>query len=269
MGSKADTPDYSGLIDAANNSYSTLSSLGRDQLEFAKEQYNDLKPLYESLVDSQLGLQNQALRNSTLYNQTFQNTYMPMMAEYANDARNFNTEAYREELAQKAAVDTARAFTTMQGATNRSLASMGINPNSGRFMGITRANEANLAAQRAGAMTSARRTAEAEGQNRVANAINVGQNFANMGNASGQLALTAGSTAGNTAMAVGNNYMNNLSAGIGTIGNAYSSQMNGLSSVLNSQTSIYGSQAAQMGSIYGGIGNLVGTAGGIGLAEWV
>lgn len=268
MGSKStDTPDYSGLLNAANNSYATLSTLGQQQLDFSKQQYNDLKPMYTQLAETQLGIQNQQLANANLYNRTFQNTYMPMMEEYANSARNFNTEAYREQLAQQAAADVAQAFSTQQAATNRSMASMGVNPNSGRFAGLQNQNALSLAAQRANAMTSARTQAEAEGQNRMANVINMGSSLAGMGTNANQLALSAGSQAGNTAMSLGNNYLNNMNSGIGTISNAYNSQMSGLSTVLGNQTSIYGAQAAQTGSLYQGLGSLVGTAGGIYMAK--
>jgi hypothetical protein len=201
----------------------------------------------------------------------FRQTYMPMMAEQANAARNFNTEAHREGLAQQAAADVSRAFTNTNAASARNMASMGVNPNSGRFAGMQRGNDIALAAQRANAMTGTRRMAEAEGQQRMASAINGGQELAGMSRLGINSGLAAGDSAGTMYLAPGNNYMRAAEMGIRTIGDGIDygqrgmgGAMSGMQDNLNNTVSPLGGAAsgAMMGSAFGPWGAALGGIGG-------
>lgn len=96
----------------------------------------------------------------------------PAARQQLSDAQNFNTAGYREVLARQAASDAAMQFQNAQAQNMRSMASMGINPNSGAAMGLQNQTMLANAAQRAGAATNAGVMAEQEGWNRVNTAMN-------------------------------------------------------------------------------------------------
>ena len=160
---------------------------------------------------------------------------------------NFNTAAYRENLAQQAAADAGRAFNTTMGANARQQASMGVNPNSGRFQAQQNQNALALAAGRANAMTDTRRQAEQEGVARLTNAVN----------SKGGAHLLGAST---DAFNAGTNAMNSATSAM----NASTSAMNASTSALNAGVSAgnslldAGNQAA--GNAYGAYNSLMGNA---------
>lgn len=49
-------PDYRPLAEASKESAEIMAKLGQDQLDFAKRQYDEAKPLAEKIVDQQMGI---------------------------------------------------------------------------------------------------------------------------------------------------------------------------------------------------------------------
>lgn len=260
MGGKSKSVDTSGLSAAAMAGQGALVGIGQQQMNFAQQEYARLQPLLDQIAQQQLGVQNQYMMQAQQQGLEFNNTFMPMIQDFANDARNFNTEGYREQLAQQAAADAALAFSTTQGATNRSMASMGINPNSGRFAAANRANDIQLAAQKANAMTGTRRQAEAEGQQRMMNAINMGSGLQGQSLQAAQMGIQAGSSAAGLMTAAGNQYLNGMNSAASNMQGGYGLGMNGMQSVLGIQQQQNAQKAQERGSIYSGIGTLVGAA---------
>jgi hypothetical protein len=191
-------------------------------------------------------------------------TYRPLEQKIVQDAMNFNTDAYRETLAQQAAADTGMAFESMRKANQRAMMGMGVNPNSGRFAGVNKAGELGLAAARAGAMNRTRVQAEALGNARMQEAAGLGRNLPGASAGAYQLALGAGNSAGQNMMAPGNQYMAGMQAGAGTWQQGLGQQMSGLGNILNMQGSIYGYDRQAQGDFWNGIGSIVG----MGLGRW-
>lgn len=269
--SKGAMPDYNKLMQHGMAAQQQMGNLGQQQLDFARQQYQDMLPRLTGIADSQMGAMSYQMDQGKAMGDMFRQTYMPMMAEQANSARNFNTEAHREGLAQQAAADVSRAFTNTNAASARNMASMGVNPNSGRFAGMQRGNDLALAAQRANAMTGTRRMAEAEGQRRMASAISGGQNLAGMSGNAIASGLSAGNSSGAMYMAPGNNYMNAMQSGIETIGQGIgygqrglSGGMAGMQDSLNNTVSPLGGamSGALAGSAFGPWGAAIGGLGG-------
>ena len=142
----------------------------------------------------------------------YNSVYRPANAKLINDAMNFNTQAYRENLAQQAAADAGRAFSTTMNANAQQQRSYGVNPNSGRFQAQQNQNALALAAGRANAMTSTRRQAEQEGVARLTNAVN-SKGGAHLLDASGNM-FNAGTNAMNSATSAMNAGANALGTGI-------------------------------------------------------
>jgi hypothetical protein len=242
MGGKSSPPppDYSGM-----------EALGREQLDFSKRQYAEMKPIAERVANQQLASQDQQMKQAQEYYDYQQNTFRPVERGLVAQAQEYDTEANRERIAAQAAADTARAFGTAEGMTSRNLARRGVGPGSGNAMAMQNQNALSLASARAGAMTGARNQAEQIGYARKLDAVGLGRNLAGASTAAYGAATGAGSAGLSSSMAPGNQYM----GGLAQAGQTYGS-------ILNSQTSAYNtaqSQADPFASIIGmGLGGWAG-----------
>ncbi len=266
MGGKSQAaPDYSSLAAASEKSAEIMTGLGREQLDFAKQQYAELKPLAQQISDAQVAAQQQTMQQGQEYYDYMKSTFRPIEQGLVQRANEFNTDAYREQLASQAAAAAGRAFGTTQAAGMRAAASMGVNPNSGRFAGIQAQGQLGLAAQRAGAMTGARQQAEALGYARQVEAAGLGRNLSGASLGAYSAATGAGSAGLNSAMAPGSQLLQGMSSGAATTGQGLNMQLSGLGNVAQMQTSYANaanSQASPLGSIVGmGLGAYAGGAG--------
>lgn len=260
MGGKSSPPppDYSGM-----------EAIAREQLDFSKQQYADMKPLAQQIAtkqfavqDQQMAAQQQQMQQAQDYYNYQQQTFRPVEQGLVADATRFSTEGYREQQAREAAAAAGRAFGITQDAAGRAAAARGVNPNSGAGLALQSQNMLGLAAGRANAMTGARNQAEQMGWARRMDVTGLGRGLAGASTAAysgatgaGSAAAGSGSIGMNTSMAPGNQYMQGLSAASGTTGG-----------ILNSQTSVYNtaqSQADPFASIVGmGLGAYAGGFGG-------
>lgn len=259
MGKKSNPapPDYTPLANASKEAAEIMAGLGREQLDFAREQYDRSAPILQSIANQQIAAQNQQMQQAQDYYNYQRDTYRPLEQSIVADAQRFNTEAYRNELASKAAADAGRAFGIAQAQNNRAAASMGVNPNSGRFAGMQNATGLQQAAMRAQAQTAARSQAEQIGYARQLDAAGLGRGLAGASAAAYGGATAAGSAAGQSAQSAGQNYMGNMALGAGTIQGGLNTQVQGLSSVLNAQTNAY---VNSQDSFLGDLGGLMGGA---------
>ena len=258
MGSKgAPPPDYQPLADASADAARIQAGLGRDQLAFAREQYDRSAPVLEQIANQQIAAQDEQMSQARDYYNYQKDTYRPLERGLVADAQNFNTEAYQNQVASQAAADAGRAFGIGQQQNQRAMASMGANPNSGRFAGMQNATGLQQAAMRANAMTGARNQAQQMGYARKLDAAGLGRGLAGASAAAYGGASNAGSMAGQNAQSAGQNYMGNMAIGSGTIGAGQQMQIGGLGNILNNQTSAYVNTA---GSVLGDIGGALGGA---------
>lgn len=238
MGGKSSPPppDYSGM-----------EALGREQLAFSKQQYAEMKPLAERVAAAQMAAQEQQMGQAKDYYDYQQQTFRPLEQGLVRQAQEFDTEAYREQLASQAAADTARAFGTAEGVLSRNLSRRGVAPGSGNAMAMGNQNALALASARAGAATGARNQAEQLGWARKMDVTGLGRGLAGASSAAYSGATGAGSAGLASSMAPGTQYQQGLSSAGGTMG-----------AVLNSQTSAYNAgmqQADPLASIVGmGVG---------------
>jgi hypothetical protein len=250
-------PDYTPLANASKEAAAIMTGLGREQLAFAREQYERSAPILEGIANSQIAAQNEQMEMARDYYDYQRDTFRPLEESIVADAQNFNTEAYREQLASQAAADAGLAFGRTQRANERAMASMGVNPNSGRFAGVNAASNLGLAANRAAAMTGTRRQAEQLGYARSLDAAGLGRNLSGASLAAYGGATASGSAAGSNAQSAGQNYMGNMAIGSGTIGSGQGMRIQGLSGVLNAQTNAY---VNTQDSFLGDLGGLLGGA---------
>lgn len=262
MGKKSNPPppDYTPLANASAEAARIQGELGREQLAFAREQYEANAPLLQEIAALQMDAQQQQMDQAQDYYDYQVDTFRPLEQGLVADAERFNTEAYRDQVASQAAADAGRAFGISQQQNQRAMASMGVNPNSGRFAGMNAATGLQQAAARANAMTGARTQAEQMGYARKLDAAGLGRGLAGASNAAYAGATGAGTAAGMNAQSAGQNYMGNMAMGAGTIAAGQNMQIQGLSNVLNNQTSTYintqDSFLGDLGGIMGGAASL-------------
>lgn len=257
-GKSARAPDYAPLAAASKEAAQIMGQLGREQLGFARAQYADLAPIVRGIADQQAQAQSEQMRQARDYYNYLEQTYRPLEMGLVREAQQFDTEAAREQMARQAAADAARAFGTTQAASERAAASMGVNPNSGRFAGMGIQTNLGLAANRAAAMTGARERAENLGYARRLDVAGLGRNLPGLSTAAYGGATGAGSAAASTYAAPGNQFMAGMRQGAGTIGSGLQMQNQGLANILNTQANIYGQQLSTQGEI---IGSVIGAGG--------
>ena len=209
MGGKSNPPpDYSGMEQVA-----------REQLRFAQQQYQDLRPIAEGIGQAQIAAQTQQMEQAQDYYNYMQDTFRPVEQSLVAQAQNFNTDAYRQQKAAEASAAASRAFSTARESNARSMAARGVNPNSGAARGAGTATQLQEGLARAGGMTSARQQAEQMGYARMIDAAGLGRGLAGASAAAYAGATGAGSAGMNTMMAPGNQYQQGLAGAGNTFGN--------------------------------------------------
>lgn len=245
-------PDYTPLAEASAEAARIQAGLGRDQLAFAREQYDRSAPILERIANQQMAAQDEQMAQARDYYNYQQDTYRPLERGLVADAQRFNTEAYRNDLASKAAADAGVAFGQSQAMNRRAMAAMGANPNSGRFAGMQQASGLAQAANRANAMTGARTQADQMGYARKLDAAGLGRGLAGASAAAYGGATNAGSQAGANTQSAGQNYMGNMVQGAGTIARGQQMGIGGLGTILNTQADMYMNSANANAQMIGG-----------------
>ena len=230
--------------------YGPMQQLGREQLDFAKQQYAEMAPLARQVAAQQMAAQQQQMRQAQDYYDYQQQTFRPLEQGLVRDAERFNTEGYREGVAREAAAAAGRAFGTTQAASQRAQASMGVNPASGRAMSMANQTNLGLAAQRANAMTGARTQAEQLGFARRLDVTGLGRNLAGASTAAYQGANAAGSAGINTSMAPGSQYGQGMQQAGQTYGNILTNQTSQFNTGLNAEGQVIGALVGA-GTTYG------------------
>jgi|11_taG_2_1085331.scaffolds.fasta_scaffold28241_2 hypothetical protein len=259
-----DAPDYTPLANASQAAADKMSALGQEQLDFAKLQYEENNPLMQEIAKKQGLAMDQQLAQGKDYYDYLKNTYRPVEQGIVADAMAFDTDAYRNQLATKAAADSGIAFNRTRQANERAMASMGVNPNSGRFQGMAQQSGLMQAANRAGAMTGARERAQQTGYARKLDAAGLGRGLSGASTAAYGSAVGAGNSAVGNYGAAGQQYLGGMAQGASTVGSGLNMQLSGLGNVLNSQTQMAVNAADN--SFLGNAGGLMGGVAGLATA---
>jgi len=253
-------PDYSALADASEESARYAKEMSELQLDFSKQQYDELKPVFDKVMAQQLRMADESERRSNAYFDHWNQNAAPIERKLSQDAQRFNTEAYREQEALKARGEAESSFATQTQVRNRQMAAQGINPNAARFQTGNNALALMKGAQTAGIMNNTRQQAEVTGYARSLDASGLFRGMTGAAQGAYGMAGQLGSSAGSTGMSAGNNYMNNMQAGINTNMGGLSQQMGGLTSIMNMQGNMAGQAASSNAAAGAGWGKLAGTA---------
>jgi len=258
-------PDYTPVAEASKEAAKIMADLGYSQLDFAQRQYEENAPILRDIAQTQIDAQNQQMDQAKEYYDYWKSTYQPLEKGLVEDATNFNTDAYRNQLAQRAAADAGLAFNQTRAANERAMASMGVNPNSGKYQALASQSALGLSAGKSNAMTNTRQQAEQMGWARRMDATGLGRGLSGASTGAYAGALNAGNSAGQNQQSAGMNYLSGAQGAAGTIGQGQQLGLSGLQSVLNSQTQMAVNEddsfLGDLGGIMGGFGGLYKAAG--------
>lgn len=276
-GSSPPPPDYSGIAASNKESADVSAAVAREQLAFQKDVYNQSRPqqarleqLAAEVAQQQMDIadanQAQADKQWNYYESTFQ----PVERKMVDEANNYDSKARQEQQAGQATADVRSQMANANAQQNRAMMGMGVNPNSGRFAGMSKAQAVQQGASAAGAATGARNQVVDKGIGLRAGAASFGRNMTNTAAQAYGLATNAGSSAvgnQNTGFMAGTAYPGLLNSGysnnIAASGQAIQGNL-GLGQLMNqgysAQSAAAGQAAAGQGQMTGALIGLAGTA---------
>ena len=248
------------------------AQLGEDWLSFAKDQYavsNERQKVTDALsnqvTQQQLDSSKQASQWATDDRDRWTNTYKPVEDAYIQEASNYGSQENQDKLAAEAKANVLSNAYAQTQANNRSMASMGVNPNSGKFQVINKAAEINTALSAAGAENAARQGARDKGLALKSDVANMGKGLASQAASNSALGVSAGSSslgsniAANSSWNTGNQIMGQGYQGAMS---GYGNQANILNTQYRNQLSAWSAQqqanSANSAGMWGGLGSMAG-----------
>lgn len=230
-------------------------------LNFSKEQYEELKPIYMGLFEAQKGIMEDNRARADAYAEYEANTFRPLEQSLVDAAQKFDTKEKREELATRAGADVTQQFGIARQQLNRQLQSQGLKPNAGRMQALNRDLVMGEALGRADQMNKSRIQSEALGYAKLQDAAALGRGLASNASTAYGVSLNAGQGAGGSAGAAANymgsaynqtgQMMNNATNAYGVAGNIYGQEFNARMQGYNAQLAADANSSSGLGSLVG------------------
>ena len=185
---------------------------------------------------------------------SYTNNFQPLENKMASTALGYDTSGRREQEAQTAVSDVATRFGLARDDRNRNMASMNIDPSSGRAMAMDNAAGIEQAKAEAGGANAARRNVEMTGLNLVDNAAKFGRNMPGTSLqtaalASQQTGQASGQVGGLSSMVAQPGQV--ASAGLGQASNTYGNANAGYMAQFNSQSQAANQKNSMFGDLLG------------------
>jgi hypothetical protein len=248
------------------------AAIGQQGFDFYKNLYDTtIKPQTDALWDLTNEYSAKQMENSEknqgraddLWN-TYVTNYKPVLEKSAQESLEYGNEADQNRAAGRAVTDVRQQGQINREAMDRNLASMGINPNSGKFVTAYGANALRETAASAGAGTNAREMARDKGIMLRQGAAATGSNIASTGLGYSSLGTSQGTNAINSVTSANNATIN----GASVMGTGYNMARQGIldkSNILNTKFSneMTGYNAQQQANA--GLSSGIGTIAGMGL----
>lgn len=266
-------------------------SIATQQLKLAKDQSAYTRKRSDrqlALAEEQLGI-NRSIADRQLETaewqdgiaradrERYEEVYRPVEDQFIEEASTYGSQERQDEAAAGAMADVRTAAAASRAGAMREAASLGINPNSGRWAGIDRAGELGTSLATAGAANNARRGVRDKGLSLKADIANLGrgvssqalqtaqaatgtQNSAlNASNAGAQIGIAGNNTAIGNRGAAAAGESNALATGLsgafnansqflgstGIVGAGYSGAATGYGNQANTLSGLYNTEMAQ------------------------
>lgn len=216
MGGKAKAPpppDYSALAAASERAAEFSYKLGREQLDWAKEQYAMDRDVTDRVIGRAMTIMEDNQRNAQEDRNFYVQNYRPLEQDLIRDAATYGSAERREVEMGRAEANVAEQYEQARKAATRNLESFGIDPSSTRYAALDLGARTSQAAATAAAGNQANAQVDAVSRALRSEAINVGKGYP------GQVAATYG-----TALQGGNSAVNSglatTASGANTMGTA-------------------------------------------------
>lgn len=267
MGGKSKAPpppDYSGIAAASEKSAEYSYKLGREQLDWAREQYRLDRGVVDRIVEKALYRTDVNDQSALEDRRRYQDIFQPLEEDLVNESRDFASEGRQRYEMGRAGASVAQQFDAARNASIQQLEAFGVDPSSTRFAALDLGSRIQQAAATSAAENNARGQTEAMGRAMRSEAINVGRGYP------GQIAGTYGTALQSGQQAV-NSQLGGTQSGAQTMGtgaqwqNAGNQALNAWGGALHMgyQDALAGWQANQSQS--SGIGSILGA--GLGLLQ--
>jgi hypothetical protein len=230
---------------------------GEDWLAFAKDQFADSKvrqDKVDSLTTEVTTQQLKDMRDGSARSddqwQRYNTLFKPIEDRMVSDAANYDTPEAQAKAAAEAKADVMSNASQAQQQNQRQMASMGIDPRSGRFAGVDRGTDLSTALASAGAQNSAREGVKATGMALREGVANFGRGATSTAAQQVGLGLQAGNSASGNQLGAENNWRANgqiMAQGFQGAQQGYAGQANALNQQQSIQNQAQGidNQAAQ------------------------
>lgn len=263
--------DYPDADPNIGNAAKLNAQTAQEMLSWYKEVYQDSKPrqakldaLTEKVTQSSLDTSNQNLEQAKAQWDRYSQLFAPVEEQVVKDATSYDSTSNLDRVAGEAASGVQSQYKNALGQQRRQMASMGVNPNSGRAAALESEGALGLAAAKAGAANNARNTAIDKGISLRAGAANFGRNMPNTASNAYSTSLAGGNSAVQNTVAAGNA----ANANAALMGQGYSSAMQGFTNTANILQNQYNSQLNAWGmgqqsdaTSSAGLGSLTGMLG--------
>lgn len=244
------------------------AELGEEWLKFAYQQFDVANErqkqqdvIANQVTQQQLDASKQAQQWATEDRDRYNNTFKPLEDQFINKAQNWDSAERQAQQAAEAKADVLNNASQQRQATERNMASMGVDPTSGRYAGVERSGENATALAAAGAENNARNTVRNQALSLQADAVNMGKGLAVNPASSLGLSTSAGSaamqtTAGNNAQAAGLSSI--MGQGYQAAMTGYGNQANTLNQQYQNQLNAWQANQQSSNSLWGGLGSMAG-----------
>lgn len=265
MGGKNEAPappDYSELAAVSKESAELSYKLGKEQLDWAKEQYGKDSAITGKVVDQFLSDMADTSANAKKDRARYEQIFQPLEQDLAKDAATYASPEKKDLEVGRAQASVGQQFTQAREQAKSELEGYGINPSATRFAALDIGMRANEAAAKAAAGNQAAENVDTTARALRSEAINVGKGYP------GSIAQSYASSVGQGNSA-GGQQLATTGSGAATMGTAQQWQQTGNNAVgqwgniLNTgyQNQLSAWQANQQAS--SGWGSALGLIGGI------
>lgn len=246
---------------------------GADWLDFAKDQFAEstkrqdkVDALTNQVTTQQLDDMRKASSRSDEQWERYNTLFKPIEDRMVSDAANYDSPEAQAKAAAEAKADVMSNASQAQQQNQRQMASMGIDPRSGRFAGVDRGNDLSTALASAGAQNGAREAVKATGMALREGVANFGKGATSTAAQQVGLGLQAGNSASGNQLGAENNFRANgqiMAQGFQGAMQGYAGQGSTLNQQYSNQISAQGvsnqatqSQAGQNAAIVGTVGTI-------------
>lgn len=236
-------PDYAPMAEATKEATRVMAEHSANMLAETQRQYDDFAPVAKEVANTQLDVMRQNAEQGKDYYDNYKQNFRPIETSLVADVNNYNEDAESGKFASQAGADVEKQSAIQRQINARSMASRGVNPNSGAAIALDKQTGLQTAAIKAGAMTNATNKAKEIGYAKKLDAIGVGRNIPGMAKSAYDTATGSGNAATGNASAPGNFMLNGMNSAASIAGQGVNAGIQGNSAILNSKTSVANTNA--------------------------